>query len=91
MKCLYVETSNSDNSKSVYKEWETLFKGEPVQFFINPGEEIQETIEDFIISQEIDVLTMISYKRTFFKWLFTSSFTEEMAFESSIPILALQG
>jgi nucleotide-binding universal stress UspA family protein len=91
VKCLYVETSNSDNSKSVYKEWETLFKGEPVQFFIIPGEEIQETIEDFIISQEIDVLTMISYKRTFFKWLFTSSFTEEMAFESSIPILALQG
>jgi hypothetical protein len=41
VKCLYVETSNSDNSKSVYKEWETLLKGEPVQIFIIPGEEIQ--------------------------------------------------
>lgn len=89
VKCLYVETSDSDNSLAVYQEWETFFKGEPVKFFIIPGEDIQETIEDFIISQEIDVLTMISYKRTFFKWLFTSSFTEEMAFQSSIPILAL--
>jgi hypothetical protein len=32
---------------------------------------------------------MISYKRTFFQWLFTSSFTEEMAFESTIPVLAM--
>ncbi|MGV1012289.1 MAG: universal stress protein [Flavobacterium sp.] len=89
VKCLYVETKDTDNSAAVYQEWETLFKDAPVQFFIIPGENARETIEDFIISQEIDVLAMISYKRNFFQWLFTSSFTEEMAFVSTIPILAL--
>lgn len=89
VKCLYVETIESDNSAAVYQEWETLFKDEPVQFFIIPGEDARKTIEDFIISQEIDVLAMMSYKRTFFQWMFTSSFTEEMAFESTIPILAM--
>ena len=89
VKCLYVETIESDNSATVYQEWETLFKDEPVQFFIIPSEYAKETIEDFITSQEIDVLTMISYKRTFFQWLFTSSFTEEMSYGSTIPILAL--
>lgn len=89
VKCLYVETKDTDNSAAVYQEWETLFKDAPVQFFIIPGEDARETIEDFIISQEIDVLAMISYKRNFFQWLFTSSFTEEMAFVSTIPILAL--
>ncbi len=89
VKCLYVETKESDNSKAVYQEWETLFKDEPIQFFIIPSEYAKETIEDFIISQEIDVLTMISYKRNFFQWLFTTSFTEEMAAASTIPILAL--
>jgi len=89
VKCIYVETNESDNSAAVYKDWKSFFKDEPVQFFIIPGEDAQETIEDFIISQEIDVLTMISYKRTFFKWLFTSSFTEEMSYGSRIPILAL--
>ena len=89
VKCLYVETNESDNCAAVYQEWETLFKDEPVQFFIIPSEYARETIEDFITSQEIDVLTMISYKRNFFQWLFTSSFTEKMATSSTIPILAL--
>lgn len=89
VKCLYVETKETDNSAAVYQEWEILFKDEPVQFFIIPAENPRETIEDFIISQEIDVLAMISYKRNFFQWLFTSSFTEKMAFISTIPILAL--
>lgn len=89
VKCLYVETNESDNCAAIYQEWETLFKDEPVQFFIIPSEYARETIEDFITSQEIDVLTMISYKRNFFQWLFTSSFTEKMATSSTIPILAL--
>lgn len=89
VKCLYVETENSDNNTAVYQEWETLFKDEPVQFFIIRGENVQETIKDFIVSQQIDILFMISYKRTFFNWIFTSSFTEEMTFQSTIPILAL--
>ena len=89
VKCLYVETNESDNSAAVYKDWKSFFKDEPVQFFIIPSEYAKETIEDFITSQEIDVLTMISYKRTFFKWLFTSSFTEEMSYGSTIPILAM--
>ena len=89
VKCLYVETKESDNSAAIYQEWETLFKDQPVQFFIIPSEDTRETIEDFIISQEIDVLAMISYKRNFFQWLFTSSFTEKMSYGSTIPILAL--
>jgi len=89
VKCLYVETNESDNSAAVYQEWETLFKNKQVKFFIIPGENVHETIDDFIISQEIDVLTMISYKRSFFDWLFISSLTEEIAFQSTIPILAL--
>jgi len=89
VKCLYVETNETDNNAAVYQEWELFFKDEPVQFFILPGEDPRETIEDFIVSQEIDVLSMISYKRNFFQWLFTTSFTEEMAAASTIPILAL--
>ncbi|MFZ4106783.1 universal stress protein [Flavobacterium sp.] len=89
VKCLYVESSDSDNNLIVYQEWESYFKNEQVQFFIIPGENVHETIDDFIISQEIDVLTMISYKRSFFNWLFISSLTEEIAFQSTIPILAL--
>jgi nucleotide-binding universal stress UspA family protein len=89
VKCLYVETKSTDNTKDIYKSWEELFKDEPVQFFIIPSEDVRETIEDFIVHQNIDILAMLTYKRSFFKWLFTSSFTEKMSYQSTIPILAL--
>jgi nucleotide-binding universal stress UspA family protein len=89
VKCLYVETKHSDNSQTIYNEWKEAFKEEPVQFFIIPSEDVNSTIEEFIIHQEIDLLCMLTYKRNFFQWLFTTSFTEKMSYHSAIPILAL--
>ncbi len=89
VKCLYVQTKESDNTKAIYKEWETLFKDEPVQFFIIPSDKVNQTIEDFIEHQNIDVLAMLTYKRTFFQWMFTTSFTEKMSYHCPIPVLAL--
>ena len=89
VKCLYVQTKESDNTKAIYEEWEALFKEEPVQFFIIPSDKVNQTIEDFIAHQNIDVLAMLTYKRTFFQWMFTTSFTEKMSYHCPIPVLAL--
>jgi nucleotide-binding universal stress UspA family protein len=89
VKCIYVETKDTDNTDAVYSDWRDYFKDQPVHFFIIPSENVKETIEDFIISQEIDLLALLSYKRNFFQWMFTSSFTEKMALNSTIPIVAL--
>jgi len=89
VKCLYVETKASDNTVATYKDWEEHFKDKPVQFFIVPSEKVNETIEEFITHQNIDVLAMLTYKRNFFQWLFTTSFTEKMSYHCNIPILAL--
>lgn len=89
VKCLYVETKASDNTEATYKDWEEHFKDKPVQFFIVPSEKVNETIEEFITHQNIDVLAMLTYKRNFFQWLFTTSFTEKMSYHCNIPILAL--
>jgi nucleotide-binding universal stress UspA family protein len=90
VKCLYVQTEDSDNSSKTYLEWEAYFKNEPVQFFIIPSEEVKQTIEDFITHQNIDILTMLTYKRNFFEWMFTTSLTEKMSYHCDIPILAMQ-
>ena len=89
VKCLYVETKNSDNTEATYKDWEEHFKQDPVQFFIIPNDKVNETIEEFITHQNIDVLAMLTYKRSFFQWMFTTSFTEKMSYHCNIPILAL--
>ena len=64
VKCLYVQTKESDNTKTIYEEWEALFQDEPVQFFIIPSDNVNQTIEDFITHQNIDILAMLTYKRT---------------------------
>ena len=89
VKCLYVQTKDSDNTKATFKAWEDHFKNEPVQFFILPSEEVNSTIEQFIDHQNIDVLAMLTYKRNFFQWMFTTSFTEKMSYHCTIPILAM--
>ncbi|MFY7740028.1 MAG: universal stress protein [Flavobacterium sp.] len=89
VKCLYVKTKATDNTEVIFDDWNEQFKNDPVTFFILPNEDVKESISDFITHQEIDVLAMLTYKRSFFESLFSSSFTEKMSYNSEIPILAL--
>ncbi len=89
VKCLYVKTSSSDVTKGVIDKWETEFMREPIEFFVIPSDEIKETILDFILYKDIDVLTMLTYKRGFFEGLFKPSFTKKVADNFDIPILAI--
>lgn len=89
VKCLYVQTKETDNTQATYENWKNYFNDEPVQFFIITSDEVNKTIEEFIENQNINVLSMLTYKRNFFQWLFTTSFTERMSYHCIIPILVL--
>ncbi|MFV8344194.1 universal stress protein [Flavobacterium sp. XS2P39] len=89
VKCLYVKTSTSDVTKETIEKWETEFMQEPIEFFVITSDAIKETILDFILYKDIDVLTMLTYKRGFFEGLFKPSFTKKLANNFDIPILAI--
>ena len=89
VKCLYVKTEDTDNSEETFLAWQNEFKNEPVQFFILPSDDVKETILSFITHQEIDVIAILTYKRSFFESLFSPSFTKKIAYNFNIPILAL--
>ena len=89
VKCLYVRTSDSDVSKDTIEEWEEEFMEKRIEFFIITSDEIKETILDFVLYKDIDVLTMLTYKRGFFEGLFKPSFTKKVANNFDIPILAI--
>lgn len=89
VKCLYVKTAFSDVEEHEIENWRVTFKNEPIQFFIVEDDNPMETILDFITSQEIDVLAMVTHKRNFFVSLFESSFTEKITNRSEIPVLVL--
>lgn len=87
VKCLYVKTSKSDVPKDTSKTWEKEFENEPIEFFVIESDEVKETILDFILYQEIHILTMVTYKKSFFEGLFHSSLTKKFANNFDIPIL----
>jgi nucleotide-binding universal stress UspA family protein len=89
VKSLYVKTSNSDVSTETVKEWEKEFANDNVEFLVLPSDEVKETILDFVLYKEIDVLAMITHKRSFFESIFDSSFTKKMSKETSVPILIM--
>ncbi|MFD2941792.1 universal stress protein [Flavobacterium notoginsengisoli] len=89
VKSLYVKTSNSDVSDTTIKEWEKEFAGENVDFLVLPSDDVKDTIVDFILYKDIDILTTITHKRSFFESLFDSSFSKKISKEVSIPVLIM--
>lgn len=90
VKCLYVETILSDVEDEKIEDWKELFADEPVTFFIESSEYIEDTIIEFLDFHEIDILAMANYKRSFFVELFTTHLTEKLSYKSEIPILVIQ-
>ncbi|MEO8533599.1 MAG: universal stress protein [Flavobacterium sp.] len=89
VKSLYVKTSDSDVSETTVKEWEREFANENVEFLVLPSDEVKETILDFVLYKEVDVLAMITHKRSFFESLFDSSFTKKISKQVPVPVLVM--
>lgn len=89
VKCLYVKTSDSDVSKETVEHWEEEFKTEPIEFFVISSDDVQATILDFVAYKEIDILTMLPYKKGFFERLFKPSLTKKLTIDFEIPILSI--
>ncbi|MEM0542751.1 universal stress protein [Flavobacterium sp. j3] len=89
VKCLHVKTSDSDVNTDTINRWKAHFDDDDnLQFFIIPSDEVPETIEDFLVTQDIDLLAMLTYKRNFFVELFTSTTTQKLSYHLRTPILA---
>lgn len=53
------------------------------------NENVQDAINDFVETNNTDMLIMIPKKHSFFEGLFHKSVSKEMAYQSHIPVLAL--
>ena len=89
VRCLYVKQQFSEVSDETIKSWEKEFKNEPVVFSVIPSEDIKETILDFVIYKEIDMLVVVAYKRNFFEALIHPSFSKKIVKDVKIPVMIL--
>ena len=53
------------------------------------GDEFENTVQQYIDRHEIDMLTMITYKRNFLQNMFHRSATKSMPYRTRIPLLAI--
>jgi len=89
IKCLYVKTANSDTDVETIEKWKEAFSQEPIDFFVIKSDEVKQVILDFVSYQDIDVLTMLTYKGSFFESLFVPNYSKKTAFGIDIPILVI--
>lgn len=89
IKCLYVKKTGTEVTDDQIALWEARCRELPVQFFVIPHDDVKETIQDFLHSQHIDLLTMLTEKRGFFEDIFSSSLTQKLSYKLDIPIMAM--
>ncbi|PWA06251.1 universal stress protein [Flavobacterium psychrotolerans] len=87
VKCLHVRTADSDVKEVQIDKWRHDFKNDPVEFFVIPDNDIEGTIFEFLDDLDIDILAMLTYKRSFLQELFRHSFTKKFSYHSEIPLL----
>ena len=61
-----------------------IFKGKLLE-----GDDFEMSIEQYSEEQGIDIITMVTYPKSFMERLLQKSVTKQMAFHSTIPILAI--
>jgi nucleotide-binding universal stress UspA family protein len=63
---------------------DVVFKGELLE-----GSEFEETIEKYDSKNEVDIIAMITYPKSFWERFMKKSMTKKMAFHTKIPLLAI--
>jgi len=60
-----------------------------IRAFHLKGHLFQDTIEDYLEKQNVDVVAMVTHKRGFLESVFHASMTKKMSYYSNIPLLAV--
>ena len=89
--CIHVNYTDGDWDIKEIEELDGVGGGEEGQnitFSIIQNKDVSVGINDFIKKRDIDVLAMLTHKRTFMQKLFNKSLTQRFAFHSDVPLLA---
>ena len=81
---------DNQNKIGQYKTFlKTTYKKETISSVHLSGENFDETLQDFIKENEVDILVMVTYQGSFWSRLFNPSKTKRMSYQTTIPLLAI--
>jgi len=88
VQCLYIKNADDpDDIDERINEWKIYYRDENIDLFNIDGQDIEQSIINFIENQNTNLLVMRTHKRGFFESLFHSSLTKKMAYHTKIPLL----
>lgn len=61
-----------------------------LRFEVMDGTDIYESVTDYLDKHHIDIVAMVTHRRSFFQELFHYSRTKQMAYHADTPVLALK-
>ena len=89
--CINVDLFHTHQYYDRMAFWKKQFPDyDDVSFKVLEGNDLEPTIMKYLIDNEIDLLVMLTHKRSFIESLFHYSITKKMAYHSSVPIMSIQ-
>jgi nucleotide-binding universal stress UspA family protein len=87
---LHVLTPKSGDHDRYKAQFEKCFEGVKHSVTIEESENVENTINDFVVSQEADMVSLLVRRYGLIEGLFHSrSFTSKVAYHTSVPFLAV--
>lgn len=75
--------------KHLKRKINTLYPFENLEIIHLVGKDFYHSIREFITEKKIDLLSMITYKRSLLQQIFDRSMTQKMSYQNIIPLLSL--
>lgn len=82
-----VETNSAEQLKSFCERWQN---DKNITKHCIPHHDINEGLDEFVKEKNIDLLALLSHKRTWFEELFQKNRAKELSFQHAIPLLVYQ-
>jgi nucleotide-binding universal stress UspA family protein len=97
---MFIDPSKSDIADEVrlrekFLEYESFLKKKHPSLYLQShvleGNSLEDALELYSLKNNIDIICLVSYPKSFFEKLFLKSTTRNMTFHSRLPVLAIPG
>lgn len=89
--CVHVDVAHTEEFNHRMDQWSADFKDYPMlKFEVINGNDLLTTLTNYLEEKEMDLLTMLTHRRSFWEEIFIYSKTKKMVYYANTPILALQ-
>ena len=89
--CVHISTEEGKVSVQKMEDLKKNYADEISQGFMEfkniSSETVMEGLSDYIEDNDVNIMAMLTHKRSFFMKLFDRSFTKKIAFKTNIPLL----